>query len=275
MRQRTIRFRQLAREWTFLATRGLLRRLNPQIAGTRAEWVFRWLGFFEPPEPAEIVANYLRGYLLFGRNTAHGEWFHWYTLPERSVITHHTARVPKSKRGPLRRGTYEFRYDQDVEQIMRLCQLGRDGWLTESALRVYLEMQNLGLIASLGTYRDGRLVGGFWGLSVGRVFGIMSTFHLEPNAGSMALAALTDSVRRGGRWSIVDCGGPGDHFDQHGAKNLSVRRFSALVTSQLFDTDQNLDYSRWTQRKSNSETNCLVTYAVSQLVPTEESSFHP
>jgi hypothetical protein len=77
MLQRTSPFRQLAREWTFLAIRGLLRRFHPQIAGTRPESLFRWLGFFERPEPAEIIANYLRGYVLFGRNTRYGEWFHW------------------------------------------------------------------------------------------------------------------------------------------------------------------------------------------------------
>ena len=95
MEQRAIRFRKMASGWTFLATRGLLRRLNPQIVGARTEWIFRWLGFFERPEPAEIIANYLRGYLLFGRKTPYGEWFHWYSLPTRSVITRYTAQVPR------------------------------------------------------------------------------------------------------------------------------------------------------------------------------------
>jgi leucyl/phenylalanyl-tRNA--protein transferase len=244
----------LAREWTFLAIRGLLRRFHPQIAGTRPESLFRWLGFFERPEPAEIIANYLRGYVLFGRNTRYGEWFHWYTVPERSVITRQTAQVPRRKRGLLQSGKYEFRYDQDVEQIIRFCQNGRDGWLTESIVRVYLDMQKLGFATSLGTYHDGRLVGGFWGLSVGRVFCIMSMFHFESNAGSVALSALSDEVRRGGRWSIIDCVGPKEHWDRYGAQNLSVRQFSALVTSQLFDPGQSLNYSRWTKREPSSET---------------------
>ena len=275
MQQRTIRFRQMARGWTFLLTHGVLSRLHPQIGGTRPESIFRWLGFFERPEPAEIIANYLRGYLLFGRNTPHGEWFHWYSLPIRSVITRHTARVPKSKRRLLRSGEFEFRYDQDLEQIMRSCQKGRDGWLTENAVRVYLDMHKLGLISSVGAYRDGQLLGGVWGLSVGRVIGLMSMFHLESNAGSMVIAALSDAVGHGGRWSIIDCGGPGEHWSQYGARNLSVPHFSALVTSQLFDADQSLDYARWAKRESSCETNRGVTYAVSPLVPTEESSFRP
>jgi leucyl/phenylalanyl-tRNA--protein transferase len=259
--------RQWARAGAFLTLRGILSRSSPAILGTRPEWMFRWLGFFEPPQPAEIIANYLRGYLLFGRNTPHGHWFHWYTLPVRSVITRATARVPKTQQRLLTRGDFEFRYDQDLEEIMRGCQQGRDGWLTEDAVQIYLGLQRLGLIASVGTYRDGKLIGGFWGLSVGPALGIMSTFHVQPNAGSMALAALCDSVRRGVRWSIVDCGGPGDHFTRHGAENLTVPQFSALVTSRIFDADGGFDYLRWTRpelkSKSSCETNRGVTYPVS------------
>jgi Leu/Phe-tRNA-protein transferase len=90
-------------------------------------------------------------------------------------------------------------------------------------------------------------VGGFWGLSVGRVFAIMSMFHLERSAGSLALAALTDSLTHGGRWSIIDCGGPGYHWDRYGARNFSVKRFSALVTRQLLDPGDVDGISNWTQ----------------------------
>ena len=61
MLQRSSLFRQLAREGIFLPIRCLLRRFHPQIAGTRPESLFRWLGFFEQPEPAEIIAYFLRG----------------------------------------------------------------------------------------------------------------------------------------------------------------------------------------------------------------------
>jgi leucyl/phenylalanyl-tRNA---protein transferase len=265
--------RQRARAWAFLALRGILSRCSPAIAGTGPEWMFRWLGFFEAPEPAEIIANYLRGYLLFGRNTRSGHWFHWYTLPMRSVITRATARVPKNKQRLLNRGDFEFRYNQDVEQIMRGCQQGRDGWLTEQAVDVYLGLRRLGLVASVGTYREGKLIGGFWGLSIGHVFAIMSMFHLESNTGSMALASLCDTVSHGGQWSIIDCGGPGDHWSRHGAENLTVRQFSALVTRQLCDAEQDFNYSRWTKNASRCDDACGM-YAASPLESTEESSLH-
>jgi leucyl/phenylalanyl-tRNA--protein transferase len=237
----------MARASAFLVGRALLRRINPAIPDNRLESAVRWLGFFEPPDPAEVVANYLRGYLLFGRSNPYGQWFHWYRLPARSIITRETAHVPRRQRPLLHRQDVEFRYNQDFELAIRHCQEGRDGWLTDDAIEVYQKMNSLGLIGTVGTYREGQLLGGFWGLSVGRVFAIMSMFHLEKSAGSLALAALTDSLVHGGRWSMIDCGGPGYHWDRYGARNFTVKQFSALVTRQLFEPDVADGPSAWTR----------------------------
>src|SRR5579871_2622616 len=246
--------RNIARAGAFLALRSIARRLSPAVQNTPVESATRWLGFFEAPAPAEVVANYLRGYLLFGRRNPYGEWFHWYRLPARSVITGETAHVPRRQRPLLHRDDIEFRYNQDFEVIIRHCQAGRDGWLTEEAVSVYRKMHTLGLIGTVGTYLDGQLAGGFWGLSVGRVFAIMSMFHLEKSAGSLALAALADSLLHGGRWTVIDCGGPGYHWDRYGAQNVSVEQFSALVTSQLFLPGDAAGYSKWITSKQNSAT---------------------
>lgn len=239
--------RNMARSCAFLALRFLSERMNPAVPNNRMESAARWLGFFEAPEPAEIVANYLRGYLLFGRKNSYGQWFHWYRLPARAVITRETAHIPRRQRPLLHRQDVEFRYNQDFELVIRHCQEGRDGWLTEDAVKVCRKMHALGLIGTVGTYREGKLAGGFWGLSIGRVFAIMSMFHVEKSAGSLALAALTDSIANGGRWSFIDCGGPGYHWDRYGAQNLSVKQFSALVTKQLFDPEDANGYSNWTE----------------------------
>lgn len=241
--------RNVARAGAFLALRAIAARMSPAAPNTRAESAVRWLGFFETPEPAEVVANYLRGYLLFGRRNPYGEWFHWYRLPARSVITQESAHVPRRQRPLLHRNDIEFRYNQDFELVIRHCQEGRDGWLTDEAVAVYRKMQALGLIGTVGTYFEGQLAGGFWGLSVGRVFAIMSMFHLEKSAGSLALAALADSLQHGGRWTMIDCGGPGYHWDRYGAQNLTVEQFSALVTSQLIFPEHPIDPSAWIQSK--------------------------
>jgi leucyl/phenylalanyl-tRNA--protein transferase len=231
--------KRILRPAAYVLMRDLLPRINPAIVGSWTEPIVRRLGFSQAPTPTEIVVNYLRGFVLFGRDTPYGPWFHWHGPAARYVITYATATVPNRLRPVQRRGELEVRYDQDIEAIMHHCQEGRTGWLTPEVVNLYLEMQELGLIVSVGTYREGRLVGGFWGLDIGGVFGIMSMFHLESHAGTLALAALVEIVAHQGRWSVIDCGAGGPHWKRYGATELSRQQFSALVTKTLLRASLN------------------------------------
>jgi Leu/Phe-tRNA-protein transferase len=90
----------------------------------------------------------------------------------------------------------------------------------------------------------------------------MSMFHLEKSAGSLALAALADSLLHGGRWAVIDCGGPGHHWDRYGAQNLSVEHFSALVTSQLIVPEDATGYSAWISSKDTPPAQSAIECAM-------------
>lgn len=236
------------RNMAFRALRGLFQPVNPTVLGNPAERLVRRMGFFGAPASAEILANYLRGFLLFGRdgisNGPPGAWFHWYWVPERAVITRETASIPRRLRPLLHRGDPELRFDEDMEEIVRRCADGRGGWLTPQAVEVYMEMLRLGLVSSVGAYRDGQLVGGLWGLAIGRTFALMSMFHSENNAGALALAALAESVSQGGRFAAIDCGGPSPNWDRYGARMMPVQEFAAMVTGDVLGASLTLQPAR-------------------------------
>lgn len=181
------------------------------------------------PTAAEVVANYTRGLVLFGRPGARWVPFEWRSFPARAVITRETAKVPKTVRQIGRRGEFEVRFDQDFEAVIHYCQEGRAGWITPALIDVYREVHRLGYVATVGTYRDDRLVGGFWGIGIGQVFSIMSMFHRDDHAGAFALAALVDVVRGDGRWSVIDCGVMVPHFKMYGAREIPESEFCELV----------------------------------------------
>jgi leucyl/phenylalanyl-tRNA---protein transferase len=187
----------------------------------------------EPPSAAEIAANYTRGWVLFGVDIPGLGGLEWRRFPKRAVITRETARVPKRLRSIQRRQDLVVRYDEDFEAIVGHCREGRSGWLTDQAVDAYRSLYELGFVATVGTYRDGRLVGGMWGITVGRVVGLMSMFHLENHAGSLALAAVADCVRDGERWSVVDCGELKDNSKRYGAYEISSDQFCELVWRSL------------------------------------------
>lgn len=188
------------------------------------------------PTAPEVIANYARGLVLFGRPGARRAMFEWRSFPSRAVITRETAKMPRALRPVLRRGELEIRFDQDFESIVDACRrTGRTDWdwITPPLIGVYREVQELGFVRTVGTYRDGQLVGGLWGLGVGGVFSIMSMFHRENNGGSVALGGLVDGVMSGGRWSVIDCGQWKPHFYLYGAKEIPQQRFCELVCENL------------------------------------------
>jgi leucyl/phenylalanyl-tRNA--protein transferase len=81
----------------------------------------------------------------------------------------------------------------------------------------------------VATYRDGQLVGGFWGVGMGRVLSIMSMFHLENHAGALALAAVADSLSGDGPWSAIDCIELNANFARYGFTEIPVQKFEELV----------------------------------------------
>jgi len=187
------------------------------------------------PRASEVVANYTRGWVLFGRSDARRAIFEWRSFPTRAVIAADTAKIPKTLRQIRHRGDLEVRFDQDFEAIIHACQRGHTGWIwiTPALIDVYREVHQLGFVRTVGTYRDGQLVGGLWGIGVGRVFGIMSMFHRESNAGTLALGALVDAVCDDGRWSAIDCGAMSPHFDMYGASEITQEQFCDLTWDTL------------------------------------------
>jgi leucyl/phenylalanyl-tRNA---protein transferase len=182
-----------------------------------------------PPTAPEVLANYTRGAVLFGRPGSRLAPFVWASLPIRSVITKETARVPERLRRYQRRSDLKVRLDEDFETIIRRCGEGRHGWLTPAAIDVYLDVHRLGFAVAVGTYRDDTLVGGLWGLAVGGVVSVYSLFHSENHAGAFAFAELTDSIINNGRWSVIDCGIVTENTNRYGATTISRDEFCELV----------------------------------------------
>lgn len=187
------------------------------------------------PTVPQVVANYTRGLTLFGRSRDRLVIFEWRSYPFRGIITKESAKVPKTIRSMQRCTDLELKFDTDFETIIRSCQGRRNDWtwLTPALVDVYREVHKQGFISTVGAYRDGRLVSGIWGISVGQVLGIMSMFHHEDNAGSLALAAIVDIAAGNGRWSVVDCGIINQHFAMYGARQLPQEEFCDLVWQTL------------------------------------------
>ena len=231
LRVSTVRDRayRCARRTLRAASVPLITAMQPLAGIIKLRISYTW----STPTAPEVIDNYTRGLVLFGRSGARWVKFEWRSFPARAVITKETAKVPKSLHRIQRRGDMEVRFDQDFEEIIRGCQEGRTGWMwiTPALIDVYRDVRSLGFISTVGTYRDGQLVGGLWGIGIDGAFGLMSMFHREDHAGSLAMAALVNALLNEGRWSVIDFGVMTPNFGRYGAREITAAEFCEVLRS--------------------------------------------
>jgi leucyl/phenylalanyl-tRNA--protein transferase len=178
-----------------------------------------------------------------------GEPILWWSPDPRMVLLPEKFKLSHSLRKTLRKGHYEIRTDSAFEQVMRACAAPRDGasgtWIHEEMIAAYCELHRMGYAHSVETWMDGKLVGGLYGMALGRMFFGESMFSLKTDASKIALAHLCAQLHR---WDfgMIDCQMNTPHLSSLGAREIPRKDFIARlqdlinyapVTDWRFDND--------------------------------------
>ncbi|MGE3678800.1 MAG: leucyl/phenylalanyl-tRNA--protein transferase [Burkholderiales bacterium] len=131
----------------------------------------------------------------------------WWSPDPRMVLKVAEFRVSRSLAKSRRNRGYEVRIDTCFGRVLEECAAARDGggtWLLADMREAYLRLHDSGHAHSFETWRDGELVGGLYGVALGRMFYGESMFSRATDASKVALAALVDELRARG-WPLIDC----------------------------------------------------------------------
>jgi leucyl/phenylalanyl-tRNA---protein transferase len=169
-----------------------------------SDWRFPGPARFDPDDdlvaagadlaPGTLLEAYRRG--LFPMPSGRrGEPMLWFSPVRRGVLPLDGLRVSRSLRRSVRR--FEIRVDTALPEVIDACADPRRpaGWIDASIRAAYVELHRLGWVHSVETWRDGRLAGGLYGVSIGGLFAGESMFHRETDASKVALVALVDFLR--------------------------------------------------------------------------------
>lgn len=142
--------------------------------------------------PGTLLAAYRAGLFPMPGDT---EAMLWWSPVERGVLPLDGLRVSRSLRQSARRT--EIRVDTAFAEVVAACgDPGRDsGWIDEEITAAYTRLHELGWAHSVEAWREGRLVGGLYGVAVGGLFAGESMFHRERDASKVALVGLVDLLR--------------------------------------------------------------------------------
>ncbi|QIB64066.1 leucyl/phenylalanyl-tRNA--protein transferase [Kineobactrum salinum] len=171
----------------------------------------------------------------------------WWTPDPRSVLYPRELHVSRSLRKTLRRDQWQLSVDRDFSAVMRHCAAprttGPGTWIGPEMLTAYATLHRLGIAHSIEVRDpDDALVGGLYGLALGRVFFGESMFSRIPGGSRIALVGLVHILRRGG-FRLVDCQMESRHMNSMGARTISRLDFEAELDHTV---DAFVDPAIWT-----------------------------
>ncbi|MDP3584639.1 MAG: leucyl/phenylalanyl-tRNA--protein transferase [Thiobacillus sp.] len=203
--------------------------------------------FFPPVETALADPN---GLLAMGGDLSvarlldayrHGifPWFNpgepilWWCPDPRMVLVPGEVRVTRSLARRLRNGGFELRVDSAFADVMRACAAPREDaggtWISPAMVAAYSRLFEAGYAHSVETWRDGQLVGGLYGVAIGRMFYGESMFSREADASKVALVRLAQQLQRW-EFGLIDCQMETPHLASMGARTMPRTAFTARLT---------------------------------------------
>jgi leucyl/phenylalanyl-tRNA--protein transferase len=160
----------------------------------------------------------------------------WWSPDPRTVLFPAELHVSRSLRKLLRQQRYQVTFDQDFTAVIRACAGPRtyadDTWITDSMQAAYITLHDRGLAHSVEVWDNGTLVGGLYGLAMGKLFFGESMFSHADNASKVGFATLVEHLHQAG-FVLIDCQMPTGHLHSLGARAISRQAFAEHLRQNL------------------------------------------
>jgi leucyl/phenylalanyl-tRNA--protein transferase len=174
--------------------------------------------------PNRILKAYREGIFPW---FATGDPIIWWSPTPRLILELNDFKLRKSLK--KRMNHFTFKFDTAFEEVLQACasapRKGQNGtWLQENMIEAYTTLHHMGYAHSIESYHDNKLVGGLYGVVVGKVFCGESMFAIKSDASKAAFAFLIEFLKKH-NFEFIDCQVPTDHLKSLGAKEVSREDF--------------------------------------------------
>lgn len=183
-----------------------------------------------------LLDAYRRGIFPWGTIEGHPLW---YSPDPRMVLFPEEFRLSRSLRRTLRSGIFSVRFDSDFAGVIASCAAmprpGQDGtWITPEMMAAYCRLHELGWAHSVEAYAEGHLVGGLYGLAIGRMFYGESMFARQRDASKVAFAHLIRQLSAQ-QITLIDCQMRTEHLASLGGREIPRAEFLARLRTLTAD----------------------------------------
>ncbi len=174
--------------------------------------------------PSRLIYAYQSGIFPW---YSKGDPIIWWSTNPRLIMELEDFKISNSLKKNIKKFNYKF--DSNFIEVMKNCRdIQRDDqnetWIQDDIITAYSELFDMGIAHSIESYQDNKLVGGLYGVVVGKVFCGESMFSLVSDASKSAYAILIKHLKEW-KYDFIDCQVPTNHLKSLGAKEVSREYF--------------------------------------------------
>lgn len=166
----------------------------------------------------------------------------WWSPNPRFVLFPDEIKIAKSMRPYFNQNKFQISCDTSFEQVITACsKMARQGqqggtWITDTMIEAYVNLHKLGYAHSVEVWQEENLVGGLYGISLGKIFFGESMFSDISNASKFGFISLVKKLTEKG-YNLIDCQQETNHLASLGARAIPRRQFLALLAdNENFET---------------------------------------
>jgi leucyl/phenylalanyl-tRNA---protein transferase len=182
-----------------------------------------------------LLKAYASGVFPMAESASDPEVF-WVRPETRGIIPLDTFHIPRSLRKTVRQGRFEIRFDSDFAGVIDGCAESREErkttWINQPIRQAYIGLFERGHCHSVEAWRDGQLVGGLYGVTLGRVFFGESMFSREADASKACLVRLVERLRERG-FVLLDTQFTTEHLKRFGAIDVPRVKYERMLEEAL------------------------------------------
>ena len=181
-------------------------------------------------EPDILLAAYASGYFPMAESRK-GE-IQWFSPNPRAIIPLDRFIISRSLRLTLKKNPFEIRIDTAFENVMRACAERKDTWISEDIVQSYLELHRRGFSHSVETWKEKKLVGGLYGVTLGSAFFGESMFSITRDASKVALVHLVERLREK-NFELLDTQFITPHLARFGTIEIAREEYLVLLSKAI------------------------------------------
>lgn len=175
--------------------------------------------------PERLITAYRQGIFPWYET---GQPILWWSPDPRTIILPSALHVSRSMKKVLKKSAFRVTYDQQFRQVIQACAAPRDAesgtWITDPMCDAYCELHRLGYAHSVEVWEGEQLVGGLYGIAIGKVFFGESMFSHKTNASKVGFITLAQHLHNLG-FTLIDCQVASAHLFTLGAVELCRDEF--------------------------------------------------